>query len=63
MTSDKERIALFIDGPNLYATAKSLGFDIDFRRLLEEFQSRGILERAFYSQRSLKIRILLRSVP
>jgi uncharacterized LabA/DUF88 family protein len=47
MTSD-ERIALFIDGPNLYATAKSLGFDIDFRRLLEEFQSRGTLVRAFY---------------
>jgi uncharacterized LabA/DUF88 family protein len=48
MTSDEERIALFIDGPNLYATAKTLGFDIDFRRLLEEFQSRGILVHAFY---------------
>ena len=48
MTSDEERIALFIDGPSLYATAKTLGFDIDFRRLLEEFQSRGILVRAFY---------------
>ena len=48
MTSDQERIALFIDGPSLYAIAKTLGFDIDFRRLLEEFQSRGILVRAFY---------------
>ncbi len=41
-------IALFIDGANLYATAKTLGFDVDYRRLLKEFQSRGILLRAFY---------------
>jgi uncharacterized LabA/DUF88 family protein len=45
-TSNK--IALFIDGPNLYATAKALGFDIDFKRLLKEFQSRGTLLRALY---------------
>jgi uncharacterized LabA/DUF88 family protein len=45
---DAERIALFIDGANLYATAKSLGFDIDYKRLLKEFQSRGRLVRAFY---------------
>ena len=44
----QERIALFIDGANLYATAKSLGFDIDYKRLLKEFQSRGRLVRAFY---------------
>ncbi|MBB4382956.1 uncharacterized LabA/DUF88 family protein [Bradyrhizobium sp. SBR1B] len=42
------RIALFIDGPNLHATAKTLGFDIDFKRLLEEFQKRGMLLRASY---------------
>lgn len=47
MASD-ERIALFIDGANLYATAKSLGFDIDYKRLLREFQSKGRLMRAFY---------------
>ena len=41
-------IALFIDGANLYATAKALGFDVDYRRLLKEFQSRGMLLRAFY---------------
>ncbi len=46
--ADQERIALFIDGANLYATAKSLGFDIDYKRLLKEFQSRGKLVRAFY---------------
>ena len=42
------RIALFIDGANLYATAKQLGFDMDYRRLLREFQGRGNLIRAFY---------------
>ena len=48
MTVSGEKIALFIDGANLYATAKSLGFDIDYKRLLREFQSRGYLLRAFY---------------
>lgn len=46
--ADIERIALFIDGANLYATAKSLGFDIDYKRLLREFQGKGRLLRAFY---------------
>ena len=44
----REKIGLFIDGANLYATAKSLGFDIDYKRLLAEFQSRGYLLRAYY---------------
>src|SRR5262250_2631950 len=48
MTVPGEKVALFIDGANLYATAKSLGFDIDYKRLLREFQSRGYLLRAFY---------------
>src|SRR5215510_5091805 len=48
MEPKTEKIALFIDGANLYATAKSLGFDIDYKRLLGEFQSRGYLLRAFY---------------
>ena len=48
MTVSGEKIALFIDGANLYATAKSLGFDIDYKKLLKEFQSRGYLLRAFY---------------
>ncbi|MBL8884272.1 MAG: NYN domain-containing protein [Hyphomicrobium sp.] len=43
-----ERIALFIDGANLYATAKSLGFDIDYKRLLAFFRSKGQLVRALY---------------
>jgi uncharacterized LabA/DUF88 family protein len=47
--SSNSKIALFIDGANLYATAKTLGFDIDYRRLLKEFRGRdGVLLRAFY---------------
>lgn len=42
------KIALFIDGANLYATVKALGFEMDFRRLLTEFQGRGDLLRAYY---------------
>jgi uncharacterized LabA/DUF88 family protein len=43
-----DRMALFIDGANLYSTAKSLGFDIDYRKLLDEFRKRGVLIRAYY---------------
>jgi len=46
--SSADKIAVFIDGANLYATAKTLGFDVDYKRLLREFQSRGTLVRAFY---------------
>ena len=42
------KIAIFIDGANLYTTVKSLGFEIDYKRLLNEFRSRGTLLRAFY---------------
>jgi len=44
----QERIALFIDGPNLYSAAKSLGFDIDYKNLLDVFRDKGRLVRAFY---------------
>lgn len=43
-----ERLALFIDGANLYAAAKALGFDIDYKLLRQEFMRRGKLLRAFY---------------
>jgi uncharacterized LabA/DUF88 family protein len=43
-----ERVALFIDGANLYATAKALGFDIDYKRLLGFFRKRSRLIRAIY---------------
>jgi len=48
MSSSLGKIALLIDGANLYSTSKALGFDIDYRRLLKEFQSRGTLLRAIY---------------
>ncbi|MDX2307298.1 MAG: NYN domain-containing protein [Hyphomicrobium sp.] len=43
-----ERVALFIDGANLYATSKSLGFDIDYKRLLAHFRQKCHLVRALY---------------
>ena len=43
-----DKIVLFIDGANLYSSAKGLGFDIDYKKLLEEFRKRGILTRAYY---------------
>ncbi len=48
MTDSREKIALFIDGANLYATTKSLGFDIDYKKLLNEFNAKGNLIRAYY---------------
>ncbi|HVI50298.1 MAG TPA: NYN domain-containing protein [Candidatus Sulfotelmatobacter sp.] len=44
----EERIGLFVDGSNLYAAARALGFDIDYKRLLKLFASKGRLIRAFY---------------
>ena len=43
-----ERLVLLIDGANLYAATKALGFDIDYRLLRQEFMRRGRLLRAFY---------------
>ena len=49
MTIDpREKVVLFIDGANLYATSKAIGIDIDYRRLLAEFQSKAYLLRAYY---------------
>ncbi|MDA1099045.1 MAG: NYN domain-containing protein [Proteobacteria bacterium] len=48
MNTESERIALFIDGSNLYAAARALGFDIDYKKLLEYFSGRGYLVRALY---------------
>lgn len=43
-----ERLALFIDGANLYSAGRALGFDIDYKLLRQEFMRRGRLLRAFY---------------
>jgi uncharacterized LabA/DUF88 family protein len=48
MFDPREKIALFIDGANLYATSKALGFDIDYKQLLVTFQKKGYLLRAYY---------------
>lgn len=45
---EEEKLALFIDGSNLYAAAKALDFDIDYKLLLNWAASRGRLVRAFY---------------
>src|ERR671938_1202809 len=44
----EERIAIFFDGANLYSAARGLAFDIDYKRLLDLFRSKGRLIRAFY---------------
>ncbi len=43
-----DRLALFIDGANLYSAARAAGFDIDYKKLLDEFRKRGVLIRAYY---------------
>ena len=44
----EEKLALFIDGSNLYASAKALDFDIDYKSLLKWASRQGRLVRAFY---------------
>lgn len=46
--ADQERMALFIDGANLYAASRTLGFDVDYRNLLAHFRRQGYLLRAYY---------------
>jgi uncharacterized LabA/DUF88 family protein len=48
MFYEQDRIGIFIDGANLYAAARGLAFDIDYKRLLDLFASKGRLIRAFY---------------
>jgi len=64
MSPVSSKIALFIDGANLMQPPRPLGFDIDYKRLLKEFQGRGTLLRAVLLQpRSSRIRSTRRSVP
>ncbi|MCB9993655.1 MAG: NYN domain-containing protein [Hyphomicrobiaceae bacterium] len=44
----QDRAVVFIDGANLYATSKAIGVDIDYRALLEAFQSKCRFLRAYY---------------
>ena len=43
-----DRLAIFIDGSNLYSAARALQHDMDFRRMLDWFRERSILTRAYY---------------
>ena len=43
-----ERTALFIDGANLYAAARALSFNIDYKKMLDVFRKEGRLIRALY---------------
>ena len=48
MFDPREKVVLFIDGANLYATSRALSVDIDYKRLLSEFQEQAYLLRAYY---------------
>lgn len=43
-----DRMALFIDGANLHKSVRALDFDVDFKKVLEEFRGRSKLVRAYY---------------
>ncbi len=43
-----ERTALFIDGANLYSASRNIGFDVDYRNLLEYFRRQTNVLRAYY---------------
>lgn len=43
-----EKVAIFIDGSNLYSASRALDFDIDYKLLLQCFARHGRLVRAFY---------------
>ena len=43
-----KRIGLFIDGSNIYASAKALGFRVDFKKLKDYYQSMGDVAHALY---------------
>jgi uncharacterized LabA/DUF88 family protein len=44
-----ERVAVFIDGANLYATSKTLGFDIDYKKFLNKFAQHNLVRMYYYT--------------
>src|SRR5574340_754826 len=52
-----ERVALFIDGANLYSASRNLGFDVDYRNLLEYFRRQAHVIRAYYYSAVLDIEV------
>ncbi|MCI5046924.1 MAG: NYN domain-containing protein [Aquisalinus sp.] len=45
---EDDKCAIFIDGANLYKTARTLGFDIDYKTLLSKTRNESRLIRAYY---------------
>lgn len=43
-----DRLAVFIDGPSLFYSARALGFEVDFKQLLSYVGERGWLLRTYY---------------
>ncbi len=43
-----DRVCLFIDGANLYSSSRNLGFDVDYRSLLQFFRRQADVVRAYY---------------
>ena len=52
-----ERVALFIDGANLYSASRNLGFDVDYRNLLEFFRKKAHVIRAYYYSAVLEMAV------
>ena len=48
MFDQREKIAIFIEGPNVYAASRNLELEIDYKRLLAYFRKKGYLLRAHY---------------
>ena len=48
MFDEREKVVILIDGANFYATAKALGFDIDYKQFLAAFRKRAYVLRAYY---------------
>ena len=48
MFYQNDRLAIFVDGPNIYATARKLGLEIDYKEIIQAFSKRGRLVRATY---------------
>ncbi len=44
-----DKTACYIDGPNLYATSKSLGFDIDYRKLHAWLKNYNLMRVHYYT--------------
>lgn len=47
-SAGRERTALFVDGHHLYVASRALGFEVDYRGLLETFRASTNLIRAHY---------------